>query len=67
MICIEKIRKTTSNIAEFFNIDKEFPRSILACLINAEQSLTLSGNLLGLIIQHKKKIRRFKIKTRNVH
>jgi uncharacterized alpha-E superfamily protein len=54
-------RKNTENnlqiLQSFLILDKEFPRSILACLINAEQSLiTLSGTLLGLIIQHKKKL-----------
>ncbi len=36
---------TPSNIAKFLILDKEFPRSILACLISAEQSLiALSRN-----------------------
>jgi uncharacterized alpha-E superfamily protein len=39
---------THSNIAEFLILDREFPRSILACLISAEQSLiTLSGSPVG--------------------
>lgn len=39
---------TPSNIAEFLILDREFPRSILACLIIAEQSLiTLSGSSVG--------------------
>ncbi len=39
---------TPSNIAEFLILDTEFPRSILACLIIAEQSLiTLSGSSFG--------------------
>jgi uncharacterized alpha-E superfamily protein len=55
MICIEKIRKQPLQILQSFLIlDKEFPRSILACLINAEQSLITLQTLLGLIIQHKK-------------
>jgi uncharacterized alpha-E superfamily protein len=37
-----------STIAEFLILDREFPRSILACLISAEQSLiTLSGSSVG--------------------
>jgi uncharacterized alpha-E superfamily protein len=37
-----------ATIAEFLILDKEFPRSILACLIIAEQSLiTLSGSAIG--------------------
>ena len=36
------------SIAEFLILDKEFPRSMLACLISAEQSLqTLSGIDIG--------------------
>ena len=39
---------THSGIAEFLILDKEFPRSILACLIIAEQCLiTLSGSSVG--------------------
>lgn len=39
---------TPSGIAEFLILDTEFPRSILACLIIAEQSLsTLSGSSVG--------------------
>lgn len=39
---------TPSTIAEFLILDTEFPRSILACLISAEQSLiTLSGSSVG--------------------
>lgn len=39
---------TPSNIAQFLILDTEFPRSILACLIIAEQSLvTLSGSSIG--------------------
>ncbi|ADV51162.1 alpha-E domain-containing protein [Cellulophaga sp. E16_2] len=39
---------TSSSIAEFLILDTEFPRSILACLISAEQSLiTLSGSSFG--------------------
>ena len=39
---------TPSNIAEFLILDREIPRSILACLIIAEQSLiTLSGSSVG--------------------
>jgi uncharacterized alpha-E superfamily protein len=48
---------TPSNIAEFLILDKEFPRSILACLINAEQSLiTLSGNPIGFNNSAQKKL-----------
>jgi len=39
---------TPSSIAEFLILDTEFPRSILACLIGAEQSLaTLTGSSVG--------------------
>jgi uncharacterized alpha-E superfamily protein len=39
---------SSSCIAEFLILDREFPRSILACLISAEQSLiTLSGSSVG--------------------
>ncbi|MFD2914195.1 alpha-E domain-containing protein [Psychroserpens luteus] len=39
---------TSSNIAEFLILDTEFPRSILACLIRADQSLVaLSGRSVG--------------------
>ena len=39
---------TSSNIAEFLILDTEFPRSILACLIRADQSLVaLSGRSTG--------------------
>ncbi|AIY14575.1 alpha-E domain-containing protein [Cellulophaga baltica] len=39
---------TSASIAEFLILDTEFPRSILACLIRAEQSLiTLSGSSFG--------------------
>ncbi|MGB3606189.1 MAG: alpha-E domain-containing protein [Psychroserpens sp.] len=39
---------TASNIAEFLILDTEFPRSISACLIRADQSLSaLSGRSVG--------------------
>ena len=39
---------TSSTIAEFLILDTEFPRSILNCLIRAEQSIvTLSGSSFG--------------------
>ncbi len=39
---------TSSNIADFLILDTEFPRSILACLIRADQSLiALSGRSVG--------------------
>ncbi|MBJ6369264.1 alpha-E domain-containing protein [Snuella sedimenti] len=39
---------TSSSIAEFLILDREFPRSILNCLIRAEQSIiTLSGSSSG--------------------
>lgn len=39
---------TSSNIADFLILDTEFPRSILACLIRADQSLiSLSGRSVG--------------------
>lgn len=39
---------TSSSIAEFLILDRDFPRSILNCLIRAEQSLiTLSGSSFG--------------------
>ena len=39
---------TSANIAEFLILDREFPRSILACLIRAERSvITLSGSSFG--------------------
>lgn len=39
---------TSTNIAEFLILDTEFPRSILACLIRADQSLSmLSGRSVG--------------------
>ncbi len=39
---------TSSNIADFLILDTEFPRSILACLIRADQSLiALSGRSIG--------------------
>ena len=39
---------THAGIAEFLILDTEFPRSILACLMSAEQSLiTLSGSSVG--------------------
>ena len=38
----------SSNIADFLILDTEFPRSILACLIRADQSLiALSGRSIG--------------------
>ena len=45
----KKYGKLTSiNIAEFLILDTEFPRSILACLIRADQSLVaLSGRSVG--------------------
>lgn len=48
---------TPSTIAEFLILDTEFPRSILACLINAEQSLiTLSGSSVGFSNTAQKKL-----------
>jgi uncharacterized alpha-E superfamily protein len=48
MTCIEKYGKLSPATIRNFNFDKEFPRSILACLIIAEQSLiTLSGSAIG--------------------
>jgi len=39
---------TSSSIAEFLILDRDFPRSILNCLIRAEQSImTLSGSSSG--------------------
>lgn len=39
---------TSTNIADFLILDTEFPRSILACLIRADQSLiALSGRSVG--------------------
>ena len=39
---------SSTNIAEFLVLDKVFPRSMLRCLIHAEQSLlTITGNLGG--------------------
>ena len=39
---------TSTNIADFLILDTEFPRSILACLIQADQSLiALSGRSVG--------------------
>lgn len=48
---------TASNIAEFLILDTEFPRSMLACLINAEQSLKmLSGSDIGFANNAQKQI-----------
>ena len=48
---------TSSGIAEFLILDTEFPRSILACLISAEQSLiSLSGSSFGFSNTAQKKL-----------
>lgn len=48
---------SSASIAEFLILDREFPRSILACLIIAEQSLiTLSGSSVGFSNDAQKKL-----------
>ena len=48
---------TSSNIADFLILDTEFPRSILACLIRADQSLiALSGRSVGFSNNAQKKL-----------
>ena len=53
----KKGKLTSSGIAEFLILDTEFPRSILACLLNAEQCLiTLSGNSVRFSNNAQKKL-----------
>lgn len=48
---------TASTIAEFLILDKEFPRSMLACLVNAEKSLKrLTGSDEGFTNSAQKQI-----------
>ena len=48
---------SAANIAEFLILDKDFPRSILACLLIADQSLTsLSGSEVGFSNDAQKKL-----------
>jgi uncharacterized alpha-E superfamily protein len=48
---------TSSSIAEFLILDRDFPRSILNCLIRAEQSImTLSGSASGFSNEAQKKL-----------
>ena len=48
---------TASGIAEFLILDMEFPRSILACLVSAEQSLKmLTGSDIGYMNSAQKEL-----------
>ncbi|TVZ59692.1 putative alpha-E superfamily protein [Flavobacteriaceae bacterium MAR_2010_105] len=48
---------TAPSIAEFLILDKEFPRSMLACLVNAEKSLKrLTGSDIGYTNSAQKQI-----------
>ena len=48
---------TSTNIADFLILDTEFPRSILACLIRADQSLiALSGRSVGFSNEAQKQL-----------
>ena len=48
---------SATNIAEFLILDKDFPRSMLACLMSAEQSLImLSGHEIGFSNSAQKKL-----------
>lgn len=59
---------TPASIAEFLISDKEFPRSILACLIDASQSLiTLSGNTVGYSTRAQEQLEALKSQLENTN
>ncbi|MGB5690968.1 MAG: alpha-E domain-containing protein [Flavobacteriaceae bacterium] len=54
-------RLTALKISEFLILDKRFPRSILCCLIQAEQSLKeITGNTAGFSNEAEKKLGKLK-------
>lgn len=59
---------TPASIAEFLISDKEFPRSILACAIDASQSLnTLSGNTVGYSSRAQEQLEALKSQLENTN
>ncbi len=52
---------TALNISEFLILDKQFPRSILCCLIHAEKSLQeITGNTAGFSCEAEKQLGKLK-------